>query len=222
MKTKMKALTLVLCAMLLVVASVMGTLAYLKATSDTVVNTFTVGKVGIKLDEAPVDEYGKVVTGDRRITNTYKLMPGHTYTKDPMVTVKAESESSYIRMKVTIEGYDQLVAAFPKETFAEFWSGDMFLLEKLVSNWDRNIWQSYGYDAATKTYEFRYYNTVDTLGKTDTALEPLFKFVVVPGTLNNDQILALNGVKINIVAHAIQADGFANADAAWTAFDQQA
>lgn len=219
MKTSMKALTLVLCAVLLVCASVMGTLAYLKSTTDVVKNTFTVGKVAIKLDEAPVDEYGKVVSGNRCNANTYKLMPGHTYTKDPMVTVMAESETSYIRMMVTIEGYDKLVAAFPTTSYAEFWDGEMFLLEKLVSNWDSNIWQSYGYDANTKTYEFRYYKTVDTLGKGNTELEPLFKFVVVPSQMTNDQILALDQVKINIVAHAMQADGFGTADAAWAAFN---
>ena len=92
MKTSMKALTLVLCAVLLVCASVMGTLAYLKSTTDVVKNTFTVGKVAIKLDEADVDEYGKKIADADRVTaNEYKLLPGHTYNKDPMVTVLANS-----------------------------------------------------------------------------------------------------------------------------------
>ena len=33
-----------------------------------------------------------------------------------------------------------------------------------------------------------------------------------------DQLAALDNFKISIVAEAIQADGFANADAAWAAF----
>ena len=53
MKTKRKALLLSLCAVLLVVASVMGTMAYL-TSSDTGTNTFTVGKVAIKRDEPAV------------------------------------------------------------------------------------------------------------------------------------------------------------------------
>ena len=51
MKTKSKALLLTLCAVLLVAASVMGTMAYLTST-DKVENTFTVGNVKITLDEA--------------------------------------------------------------------------------------------------------------------------------------------------------------------------
>ena len=230
MKTRMKALTLVLCAVLLVCASVMGTLAYLKSTSDTVVNTFTVGKVAIKLDEAPVDEYGKVVTGNRRIANTYKLLPGHTYVKDPMVTVLADSESSYIRMIVTVKNYSKLLAAIPQfdennEVIAEnakYYAGDgKFLLQTLVDGWNNNIWTStenivVDSAADTATYEFRYYNTVDTLDKQDKELEKLFTHVVVPGDLTNEEILALNGVVIDIVAHAIQADGFADVYEAYT------
>ncbi len=50
---KFKALLVVACALLLVAASVFGTMAYLTST-DTVTNTFTVGSVAIKLDEADV------------------------------------------------------------------------------------------------------------------------------------------------------------------------
>ena len=55
MKKAKKALALVLCAVLLVAGSVMGTMAYL-TSKDEVVNTFTVGKVGITLDEEDVDD----------------------------------------------------------------------------------------------------------------------------------------------------------------------
>lgn len=56
-KTKTKALLMSLCAVLLVAASVLGTMAYLTDSKD-VKNTFTVGNVAIKLDEAKVDENG--------------------------------------------------------------------------------------------------------------------------------------------------------------------
>ena len=48
MKNLKKALVLLLCAILLVVGSVMGTLAYL-TSQDQVTNTFTVGNVEIDL-----------------------------------------------------------------------------------------------------------------------------------------------------------------------------
>lgn len=64
MKTKSKALFLMLCAVLLVAASVLGTMAYLTST-DEVVNTFTVGSVAIKLDEAKANPDGTLVEGAR-------------------------------------------------------------------------------------------------------------------------------------------------------------
>lgn len=100
MKKKTKALMLVLCAVLLVTASVLGTMAYLTST-DKVVNTFTVGKVAITLDEAQVKEDGTPVAGAARVKeNAYHLLPGHTYTKDPTVHVQANSEDSFIFVKV--------------------------------------------------------------------------------------------------------------------------
>ena len=224
MKTSMKALTLVLCAVLLVCASVMGTLAYLKSTTDVVKNTFTVGKVAIKLDEAPVDEYGKVVSGNRCYANTYKLMPGHTYNKDPMVTVLANSEDSYIRMLVTVgwkEDYthpegktaiEVLQAVFPTWTV-----NGVFLLENLVNGWNPTLWNCNSY--ANGTYEFRYFEIVNTLNGADKALTPLFTEIEIPGELTNDQIAMLNNMEIQVVAHAMQADGFNTADAAWAAFN---
>ena len=96
MKKAKNALLLALCAVLLVGATIAGTLAFLTDT-DEVKNTFTVGEIGITLDEAKVNEYGVPVEGaDRVKTNAYKLIPGKTYVKDPKIHVSANSEDSYI------------------------------------------------------------------------------------------------------------------------------
>ena len=93
---KFKALLVVACALLLVAASVFGTMAYLTST-DTVTNTFTVGKVNIKLDEAKANPDGSLVANAARVkANEDKLLPGHTHNKDPIVTVLSGSESSYV------------------------------------------------------------------------------------------------------------------------------
>ncbi len=86
MKKLTKGLILVLCAAVLVAGSVMGTLAWLTAKSETITNTFTVGNISITLTET---------TGD-----TYKLVPGVQVEKDPTVTVKAGSEKCYLFVKV--------------------------------------------------------------------------------------------------------------------------
>lgn len=106
MKKAKEIVALLLCAVLLIGASVAGTLAFLTSTA-TVTNSFTVGKVVLGedgkagLDEAKVDEYGVAVTPAARVTeNTYKLIPGHTYTKDPTVHVGANSEACWLFVKV--------------------------------------------------------------------------------------------------------------------------
>ena len=86
MKTRNKALVLTLCAVLLVVATVMGTLAYLTAQSQTITNTFTVGNITVELAET---------TG-----NTYKMVPGYTITKDPKAKVVAGSEECFLFVKL--------------------------------------------------------------------------------------------------------------------------
>lgn len=213
---KLKKAALLLCsAVLLVCISIGATVAYL-TSHDTVTNTFTVGNVKITLDEAAVDVNGTPIQGaDRVKTNSYKLMPGHTYTKDPTVHVKAGSESSYIRMLVTVSNMSALEAAFPVADYADFYSGDMFLLQKLVTGWDSTKWACVGVDDGT--YEFRYYTTVSA-GETNVDLPALFEKIAIPGTVDNTALANLNNVTISIVAQAIQADGFNGADAAWTAY----
>lgn len=212
---KFKALLVVACALLLVAASVFGTMAYLTST-DEVKNTFTVGKVKITLDEAKVNPDGTAVASAARVKeNAYKLMPGHTYIKDPTVTVEADSEEAYVRMKVEVENIDQLKAVFTDESY--YGTNRVFLLQKLVDGWYNAKWASVGYveseDGKTGTYEFRYYQ------KTGPAkLEPLFTTITIPGSVDAAGLEKLGNVKINITGEAIQADGFDTADKAWDAF----
>ena len=101
MKKARKVVVLALCAVLLVAASVMGTLAYLTSTTEKVTNTFTAGNVTITLDEAEVDEYGVAKAGADRVTaNKYKLIPGHTYVKDPTIHVGKDSEDCWVFAKL--------------------------------------------------------------------------------------------------------------------------
>lgn len=212
MKTKSKALLLTLCAVLLVAASVMGTMAYLTST-DKVENTFTVGKVAIKLDEAKANTDGSLVEGAARVkANEYKLLPGHTYNKDPMVTVLSGSEASYIKMTVTFSKASALDAIFAP-TGAD--------LTSIFNGYDSANWIYKGNtkdaDANTRTYEFWYKETVDA-PTADVALDALFDSITVPGSITKEQLATIKGMTITVNAYAIQADGFANAEAAWAAY----
>lgn len=100
MKARNKVLLLMLSAVLLVGASVFGTLAYL-TSSQTVTNTFSVGKVSITMDESNIDPNdGKTVIAGRGTGNEYHLIPGTTYTKDPIIHVTADSEPCYLFVKI--------------------------------------------------------------------------------------------------------------------------
>lgn len=246
-KTKTKALLMSLCAVLLVAASVLGTMAYLTDSKD-VKNTFTVGNVAIKLDEAKVDDMGNLVKNqdgtlaDRVIQNEYKLLPGHTYVKDPTVTVQAPSVASYVRMKVTFNNADKIIAlctdpefegevtgvenAFPLIRMVNFvkanaakWDG--IIPDNMVETEDMLADAKYfAYDAKadTLTYYFYYTETV-AAPAADVKLATLFDSITVPQWVTGDQLAKLDGFQITAVAEAIQADGFENADAAWAKFE---
>lgn len=213
MKTKSKALLLTLCAVLLVAASVLGTMAYL-TSQDTVTNTFTVGSVAIKLDEAKANTDGSLVDGAARVkANSYKLLPGHTYNKDPMVTVLNGSEASYIKMTVTFSEASALDAIFAPNGAN---------LISIFNGYDSTNWIYKGNTkdttANTRTYEFWYKEPVGA-PTTDVALDALFDSITVPGSITNDQLKTIKDMTITVNAYAIQADGFANAEAAWAAFE---
>lgn len=212
MKTKRKTLLLTFCAVLLVVASVLGTIAYLTA-NDKVTNTFTVGQVAINLDEAKVNPDGTpVANADRVKANSYKLLPGHTYTKDPTVTVLKGSESSYIKMTVTFTKAKELDDIFAPN------SAD---LTSIFKDYDSANWIAKGNTknttANTRTYEFWYKGAVGA-PTADVKLKALFDSITVPSTINNDQLKTIAGMTITVNAYAIQADGFTTAEEAWAAF----
>lgn len=207
-----KSIALVMMAVLLVAASVMGTLAYL-TSHDEVVNTFTVGKVAIKLDEAAANTDGTLVpNADRVKTNSYKLLPGHTYNKDPMVTVLAESEPSYIKMTVTFSKANELDAIFAP-TGAD--------LTSIFNGYDAANWIAKGNtkdaNANTRTYEFWYKETVGAPDG-DVALDALFDSITVPGNITQEQLATIEGMTITVNAYAIQADGSTDAADAWNKY----
>lgn len=210
-------LLLLACAVLLVSLSVGATLAYLTSTTGTVTNTFTVGNVNIKLDEEVVDEYGQGKGTRQESGNKYNLVPGHVYTKDPTVTVLSKSEACFVRMIVTINNYDKLVAAYGREVMPQ---------ELVNDTWDSANWPCHSMnvsaDRKTAVCEFRYAKVV-TKADADTTLEPLFTQIKLDGEkVTEKNIGDLANVTIDIVAHAIQADTFeGDADKAWTAYDGQ-
>ena len=85
-----KLVVAMLAVTLLIGCAIGGTVAWLTAKTDAVVNTFTDGDINITLAET---------TG-----NSYKIIPGVDIAKDPKVTVKANSEACWLFVKVQEAG----------------------------------------------------------------------------------------------------------------------
>ena len=96
----MKAVILLLAVVLLIGGAVGGTLAWLIASTNTVTNTFTVGDIDIDLTETVNGQSQSALTS--AVTNDgFKMVPGTDLSKDPKVTVKANSEDCWLFIKVT-------------------------------------------------------------------------------------------------------------------------
>ncbi len=188
-KKLLKAVALVGCAVLLVAGSVAGTLAYLTSKTDTVTNTFTVGKVKITLDETNVDLYGAKVDDTRVLTNEYKLIPGHTYIKDPTIHVAAGSEPCYLFVKIT----DGLSAIQDDTTIAKQLENNGWTLVDGTTD----IWSHAEIPTSTEIQDVKVFETIKIKANAD--------------------VSGYAGEKLEVIAYAVQKDGFNTAKAAWDA-----
>lgn len=196
-----KALTMVAALALTAALAIGGTLAYL-TSQDTVTNTFTVGKVNITLDEADVDEYGVAILGASRTdANEYKLLPGHTYVKDPIVHVATGSENSYLFIKVE-NGISGLEA-----------TGDTTIAAQLTAN----NWKS----VSDNVYVYAEGDATKTAVAAGANKSVFASFVIADNAdlsvYSGDNAQTLPTVKVT--AYAVQADGFSEKTPAeiWTA-----
>ena len=93
---KKKLLALILSVAVVASIAAAGTLAYLTATTDDVVNTFTVGDIALDLKEHVVDNEGNL-TEEPTIEQIYaRVLPGEVLNKDPFVTVEEGSEDCFV------------------------------------------------------------------------------------------------------------------------------
>lgn len=192
-KTRIKVLAVALCLVMVAVSSSLFTIAYLTSTTGTVTNTFTLGKVAITLDETTVDTYGEPIgSGDPTQSNSYKLIPGHTYTKDPTVHVTSGSEVCYLFVKVV-----NPLASIEK-------AGNTTIAKQMETN---------GWVALSGVENVYYLNTtVDARSAQQN--KTVFSQVVLE---DDSSDWATSYGDITIKAYAVQADGFDTAAAAWTA-----
>lgn len=112
-KQRNRRIALTACLMIAVmVASIGGTLAWLTDTTTPLTNTFTVGDINIDLYEHDPN-HGNEVT---KTGVTYQMIPGTSYSKDPVVVVEANSEKCYLFVEFTEENYASTYLDFTYNT----------------------------------------------------------------------------------------------------------
>ena len=176
-----KKLAVMLASLALVLCTVIGgTLAWLVTETDPVVNTFTYGDINITLHETDTNKDGD----NDPNTNTYPMVPGHTITKDPKVTLKANSEDAWLIVKL--------------EKSANF---DDFITYEMANGWTKldNVDGVYYREVSKAAQDAEF-----TVIKDDT--------VTVKGEVTKEMLNALdaNGAsnypKLTVTAYAVQRD----------------
>lgn len=242
-----KSVAIIASAVLVLCLAVGGTLAWLVAESNEVKNTFTYGDIDLALDETltdekgqPVDEQGNPIPDGQnpkktKDGNTYEMLPGEEYLKDPAVTVLAGNEACWLFVKLTEEGEATIVN--PDGT-TKTYGFDDYLEYTVADEWVQLK------DAAGADVEGVYYRYVgedtDNQGVTYKVLKE--DKIAVKGEVTKEMLNALdnNGVdaatakypKLTVKGYAIQYSGFkaaSDSDAdkavaaygAWTAIEDQ-
>ena len=185
-----RGLVLVLALALIVGVAGGATFAWLTATSDTVVNTFTYGDISIELKET---------TGD-----SYKIIPGVDIEKNPKVTVKAGSEACWLFVKVE------------EENWPEFADGEG---ENAVRKVNYDIADGWAKGDGTSIPANVYYREVDAKDAAQEFPVLKDNKITVSNTLTKINIkdISTTTPKLSITAYAIQKDGMDTAAEAWAA-----
>lgn len=184
-----KTLIAITAVVLVLFCTVGATLAWLVATSGPVKNTFTYGDINITLAETTGTEY--------------KMIPGGTISKDPEVTVKANSEACYLFVKI--------------EESTNF---DAFMTYAIATGWIQlqndstaeNVPGVYYREVSANTADQSFYVLKDNkVSVKNTVTKDNFKDL----TTTEGDSTATNYPTLTFTAYAVQKEGFATAYTAW-------
>lgn len=176
----LKVVIALLAVVLLIGCAAGGTIAWLMTNTGTVTNTFTASNIEITLGET---------TGD-----TYKLIPGKTYAKDPVLTVESATDvDCWVFFKVEAEN-----------------PGNFLSYELKLDGWtpldgvDGVYYRTVATGDANKTFQLLEGKTGYTSG-----------YVSISDSLTLDEMATAATAYLKFTAYAIQKEGSADAAAAW-------
>ena len=167
-----------------------GTVAWLVSKPDPIVNVFTVGNINATLTETKT---------------AFKIVPGVDIDKDPVATVKANSEECYLFVQLTEENWPTFTEA------TEAGSSTRKVKYEIADGW-------------TKLKDGVYYRVV-AKQDTDQSFHVLKDdLVTVSSTLtkeNADAIQKAEAPKLTVAVYAVQKEGMGSAAEAWAAANAQ-
>lgn len=201
-----KLVVAMLAVTLLIGCAIGGTVAWLTAKTDAVVNTFTYGDINIDLWETAdgLHDAKKIAEQEGYIVKSrddFKIIPGVDLPKDPRVTVKAGSEACWLFIKVEESG-----------TFVESKVTYSIIMGK--DGWTKLTGVS-GVDNV-------YYREVEAIPAEQGAVSYAYPILVgdkvtVSNTLTKEDISKLSSktASLKFTAYAVQKDAAQTAAAAW-------
>lgn len=182
-----------LLALVLVIGCVAGgTVAWLVAKTEPVVNTFTYGNINIALTEN--------AGGTEK---QFKIIPGTDITKDPKVTVTAGSEACWLFVKVEEVGAISTITTDPVHYAID-------------TGWAQLK------DKDGKDVSGVYYRLVDAVDNDTAFNVLKDNKIIVSGELTKETIkgYAVQQPKLTFTAYAVQQENIADAATAWSKIPQ--
>ena len=253
-----KTIAIVALVVLVAVASVLGTLAYLTDTK-TATNTFTVGNVKIELLESSLHRENAGVANGQTSTselwsdvkmegtgNTSKYKAGDTFYTDAQIEANAQEykcenvklnpgqsyhKMPYVKNTGANDAYIRIRVMFPADLDTAILNSSMYTSTALNN---KEFTLAYDNSGTVEREGIKYnvytFTRIDPLKAGEMTYWNVWGTVHMDADVTNEELASLfgkgnpyaNGIfPVLVEADAIQADGFANADAAWTAFDAQ-
>lgn len=158
-----------------------GTVAWLVSKPKPIVNVFTVGNINAELAETKT---------------AFKIVPGVDITKNPIATVKANSENCYLFVELTEENWP---------AFTETGSSTRKVKYEIADGWIKLKDGVYYCEVTKKDTDQSFHVLKDDL-------------VTVSSTLtkeNADAIQKAEAPKLTVAVYAVQKEGMGSADKAW-------
>ena len=253
-----KTIAIVALVVLVAVASVLGTLAYLTDTK-TATNTFTVGNVKIELLESSLHRENAGVANGQTSTselwsdvkmegtgNTSKYKAGDTFYTDAQIEANAQEykcenvklnpgqsyhKMPYVKNTGANDAYIRIRVMFPADLDTAILNSSMYTSTALNN---KEFTLAYDNSGTVEREGIKYnvytFTRIDPLASGELTYWNVWGTVHMDADVTNEELAEFFGAgktyadgtfPVLVEADAIQADGFANADEAWKAFDKK-